>query len=72
MFRRAKPAIDQAAVEQSRWGNLQVTGVEASADLSRSKPRSPHITVRLERRRILEVTVSGQELIEDFVRRLRS
>jgi hypothetical protein len=72
MFRRAKPAVEQAAVEQSRWGNLQVTGVESTPEHGGAHPVAPQLTVRLERRQVIEVTISDRELIEEFINRFNT
>ncbi len=68
LFQGARRAIEEKAIESPRYGNLQIKAVEEPPQNFAGQPK---LTVRLERRAILEVSSTDRNLVEDFLARLR-
>ena len=68
IFLGAKRTLEQKAVETPRYRGLEVASIE--------EPQTPTATeaglrIKLETREVIEATASDQELIDEFLRRIR-
>jgi len=67
IFLGARRDVEAKAAESPRYGNLEVTRVsQTDAD-----PGHPELVIRLERREVIEARIPDEELVQEFLRRLR-
>lgn len=68
VFLAARRSLEEKAVVAPRHRQLEVQAVSEPQQASREES---HIEIRLVRREIMEARLTDQELLDDFIRRLR-